>query len=222
MQILSDPDTIYPDYSFTRILGNTGMAGFSILTSPSELMVRKLDPTAWRVESTPFDGSPLDNFTQTSLHLSFTDWLAPVVQIRSVGQRDADINIVEAVVSVRDAGKWVADVDIYRALLSPQFGRLEMIEGCKLHPKGTDEEKYFNKDQGEMISIETWDQVLDQVDGSAVVRCFDNWVARLAVVSVLCHHSQENERPVVVCSKEMCWKCHANHSSDGKDYTYVF
>lgn len=75
-------------------------------------MVRKLYPGAWRVESTVFDGVPLDHFFRTSLHLGFTDWQAPLVQFQSMGQRDADVNIIESVVSIRDAGKWVADVDI--------------------------------------------------------------------------------------------------------------
>ncbi|KAK8131889.1 hypothetical protein PG999_000062 [Apiospora kogelbergensis] len=115
--ILRDPGAGCPNYNFTRILGNMGKPGLSILTSPSNLMVRELNPAAWRVETTSFDGTPLDHFARTSLHLNFTDWKAPLVESHSVGQRDADVNIIEAVVSVRDAGEWVADVDICRALL---------------------------------------------------------------------------------------------------------
>jgi hypothetical protein len=186
-------------------------------------MVRKVDPGAWRIESTSFDGSPMDSFRQTSLHLSFTDWQAPMVQFQSVGQRDADINIVEAVISVRDAGRWVADVDIHHALLSPQFKRYQRTKACKHRSKRKDGKEYFGKDKEDIMSIETWDQVLDQVDGSAVVRSFDNWVARLAIVSVLCHHSQENERPVVVCSRGICWKCYGSSSlTEGTDFTCVF
>ncbi|KAK8015783.1 serine threonine kinase [Apiospora marii] len=125
--ILHDPELSYPDYSFTRILGNIGKPGLSILTSPSKLMVRKLDPAAWRIESAAFNGAPLDSFAHTSLHLSLTEWEAPLVQFQSVGQRDADVNVIEAVVSVRDAGNWVADVDICRALLSDRLNREAFI-----------------------------------------------------------------------------------------------
>ncbi|ETS85041.1 hypothetical protein PFICI_03066 [Pestalotiopsis fici W106-1] len=221
--ILNDPENNYPDYSFTRLLGNTGKAGFSILTLPPKLMARKLDSTSWRVETKSFNGLPFDSFKQTSLHLSFTGWQMPVANSLPAGQIDADINIIEAVVSVRDAGRWVADVDIYRALSSPRLQiSTTRSEGCEHISEGQDEVNHYEEDRDEMISIENWNQVLDQVDGSAVVRCFDNLVARLAVVSALCQHSKANDRPVVVCSKRMCFRCVSGHLNEGHDSTYVF
>ncbi|PHH87083.1 hypothetical protein CDD83_9333 [Cordyceps sp. RAO-2017] len=113
--LLNDPLTWNqcPEYSFSRILGNTGHPGFSILTSPQNLMSRPTTPGAWRVVPSKFDGLPADHFNKTSLHLQFTDWRAPVVQIQTVGQRGSGINILEAVISVRDHGTWVADVQIH-------------------------------------------------------------------------------------------------------------
>ncbi|KAK7960783.1 hypothetical protein PG988_011997 [Apiospora saccharicola] len=207
--ILSDPEVTYPDYSFTRILGNTGKAGFSILTSPSDLMVRKMDPSAWRVESTTFDGEQIDHFSRTSMHLGFTNWQAPLFHTLSTGQRDADVNIIESVVSIRDAGKWVADVDIYRALLNDRLERQGEVKSCEhVTADGVRKaDKIVGEIDDELMSVETWDQVLDDVDGSAVVRCFDNRVARLAIISVLSLHSQANGRAMLICSKKPCWKC---------------
>ncbi|KAK6065027.1 hypothetical protein SCUP515_11426 [Seiridium cupressi] len=179
--LLQDPETKYPDHSFSRILGNTGTAGFSILTTPSELMLRQRDPAAWLVEPVDFDGAPQDSFKNTSLHLAFTDWRAPLVRFQSVGERDADVNIIEAVISVRDFGKWVADVDIYRALVHRRL-----------------------LEDSDILSVESWDQVLDCTDGSVAVRCHSNWVAKLAVLSVLAQHMTE-ERPIVICPRSCCW-----------------
>ncbi|KAK7990723.1 hypothetical protein PG990_015003 [Apiospora arundinis] len=227
--ILNDPGAIYPEYSFTRILGNIGKSGLSIMTSPSTLMARKLDPSAWRVDTVPFNGAPLDSFSRTSLHLSLTDWQAPLVQYQSVGQREADANIVEAVVSVRDAGMWVADVDISRALLSD---RLVLPAGGKRGKKrcehcfddehmGGESRSDFSGGEEELISIETWDQVLDDIDGAAVVRCYGNPIARLATMSVLCQHSKAAFRPVIICSETACWKCHAK-GENHEDKIYIY
>lgn len=185
-------------------------------------MVRKLDPESWRVESTDFDGETRDNFTHTSLHLSFTDWQAPLVQFQSVGQRDADVNIIEAVVSVRDAGKWVADVDIYQALLSRRLRRETNSKRCEHVLEGLGEGQGYAVRGDELLSIETWDQVLDYPDGSAVVRCFGNWVGKLAIVSVLCQHIMADDRPVIICSKKVCWQCEIQNREECGDVTYIY
>ncbi|KAK8091902.1 hypothetical protein PG997_002263 [Apiospora hydei] len=226
--ILNDPEMTYPEYSFTRILGNIGKSGFSILTSPSNLMVRKLDPAAWRIESSAFDGVPLDQFSNTSLHLSLTDWEVPLVQFQSVGQRNADVNVIEAVISVRDAGKWVADVDICRALVSKQLERQSHSNsgsnGCThvSQEHSGEGRPLVSERDGELLSIETWDQVLDDTEGPAVVRCYDNHIARLAIISMLCQHSKAAGRPVVICHKTTCWKCHAKRNRQTRDVTYIY
>lgn len=173
--------------------------------------MRKLDPGAWRLEPPTFDGTPQDSFKNTSLHLGFTDWKTPLVNIQSVGERSADINIIEAVISVRDSGKWVADVDIYHALINQRLTRRERT--C------SHVEAFLQV--SDILSIETWDQVLDCADGPVAVRCHDNWVARLAVVSVLAQHLDE-ERPIVVCHKQFCWKCAVEKASASADFIYVY
>ncbi|KAI1637736.1 hypothetical protein F4809DRAFT_302927 [Biscogniauxia mediterranea] len=81
----ADPQEKCPDYYFTRILGNTGQPGVSMLVLPTKLDARKVDPGAWRVEPVKFDGTALDSFRNTSLHLSFTEWSTPIVQFQAVG-----------------------------------------------------------------------------------------------------------------------------------------
>lgn len=187
-------------------------------------MVRELNPAAWRVETTSFDGTPLDHFARTSLHLNFTDWKAPLVESNSVGQRDADVNIIEAVVSVRDAGECVADVDICRALLHKNLWvedapRNDVCEHLAQLGEGGGHGKY-SSDGENLLSIETWDQVLDVIDGPAVVRCFGSPIARLAILSVLCLHSKVDA--VFVHSNKTCWKCYTRKQMVYQNAIYVY
>jgi hypothetical protein len=230
-----------PEYSFCRILGSTGKAGFSILTLPENLMARQLNPGAWRVMPQAFDGSgpggsgppSEDCFQRSSLHLSFTDWQAPLVRFQSQGQRDAEINIIEAVVSVRDAGEWVADVDISRALRSKNVVRLPVFDAAtkssgghgsvsKTSSCGHDEQQRRRGRGSRIHSVETWDQVLDCPDGTSVIRSYENWLARLAIVSVLCQHGADSSlgaRKVVICPTETCWAC---NESRWRDAIFLF
>ncbi|CAJ2503832.1 Uu.00g112260.m01.CDS01 [Anthostomella pinea] len=195
--LIGDPGEKSPDHSFTRVLGNTGTPGCSILTLPSGLMARNINPSAWRVEPVKFDWAPVDSFKNTSIHSGFTEWCAPLVQFPAAGLRDYDVNIVEAVVSVPDCGEWVAAIDIDLALTD---GRLWRGPSCT-HSRSS------RLGESKLLSVETWDQILDPLDGPLAVRSFDNWLARLALVSVLCQHSQGSRRPIVLWYGNMCWKC---------------
>ncbi|KAI0533669.1 hypothetical protein GGR58DRAFT_485730 [Xylaria digitata] len=199
-ELVNDPSVKCLDHSFTRILGNTGHPGFSIFTIPANLRAREIDPAAWRIEPAPFDDSYVDCFKSTSLHLSFTEWCAPVVRKQSIGQRESNVNLIEAVISVRDSGRWVADVDINAALSLGSPRLVRMNEGCK-HSDRTQGLK------GDLLAIETWDQVLDVPDGSVVVRSSNNWLARLALVSVLCQHSQMLQGSILIWPSRLCQEC---------------
>lgn len=71
-----------------------------------------------------FYGARQDNFTSTSLHLSFTHWSNPLWDNRSLWQRESEGLHLEAIVSVRDAGSWVADVNLEVALQHGNLGPL--------------------------------------------------------------------------------------------------
>ncbi|KAI0864391.1 hypothetical protein F4860DRAFT_529040 [Xylaria cubensis] len=198
-KLVNDPGTECSDHSFTRILGNTGHPGFSIFCIPANLRAREIDPAAWRIEPSLFDDTYVDCFKSTSLHLSFTEWCAPVIQVQSIGQRESNVNLIEAVVSVRDSGRWVADLDM-NAALSPGRSQLIRTNDCT-HSNRTPISKVA------MLSIETWDQVLDVPDGSVVVRSSNNWLARLALVSVLRQHSKMLQRSIIIWQGHLCQQC---------------
>jgi hypothetical protein len=167
VQLVNDPGTKCSDHSFTRILGNTGHPGFSIFITPANLNAREIDPAAWRIEPPPFDNTYMDCFRGTSLHLSFTEWRAPVIQVQAVGQREAYVNLVEAVISVRDSGRWVADVDISAALsLDPVPDNGLRHSQPRLYLSGNDThcehsnataEDETRDNHNSIIAIENWD-----------------------------------------------------------------
>jgi hypothetical protein len=102
--LLSDPaDTVTPN-SIRRPVGNIGRSGVCILVAPMNPKIRcpKYDYSI--VTHAPFDLKRDDNFWDTTLHLSFTDWTLPM---ETGGSRtiDQEIYLVEAVVSVRDRGE---------------------------------------------------------------------------------------------------------------------
>ncbi|KAI1743173.1 hypothetical protein F4680DRAFT_471554 [Xylaria scruposa] len=198
-KLVNDPGAECSDHSFTIILGNTGHPGFFIFCIPANLRAREIDPAAWRIEPSPFDDTYVDYFKSTSLHLGFTEWCAPVIQVQSIGQMESKVNLIEAIVSVRDSGRWVADVDI-NAALSPGCSQLIRTKDCT-HSDRTLISKVA------MLSIKTWDQVLDVPDGSVVVRSSNNWLARLALVSVLRQHSKMLQRSIVIWQGHLCQQC---------------
>ncbi|KAI0816715.1 hypothetical protein GGR55DRAFT_674908 [Xylaria sp. FL0064] len=206
-KLVNDPGAECSDHSFTRILGNTGHPGFSIFTIPANLRAREIDPAAWRIEPSPFDGTYVDCFKSTSLHLSFTEWCAPIVQVQSIGQRGSNVNLIEAIISVRDSGRWVADVDIHAALSQEhsQPRIIQMNDRCE-HSVSTEE------NQGSFIAIETWDQILDVPDGSVVVRSSNNWLARLALLSVLSQHSKMLQKSILIWPNRLCLQCANRYS----------
>lgn len=147
-----------------------------------------------------FDGSKLDCFGSTSLHLTFTDWSASMYSGGEIGQRDSEATHAEAVVSVRDSGLWVADINILAALRHPNVYRSsETCETCG-HPQPT-------MPPAPVMSIETWDQILDCSEGILVTRATGNWVARLAIVSVLANHCKPPLKRIVICPENVCWEC---------------
>ena len=155
---------------------------------------------AWRRAADTFTGTQEDYFNKTTLHLSFTEWTSPLWVGEAVGQRDTQAIHMEAVVSVRDSGKWLADVDIMSALKHADVQLLPSQEGKCTHstPQAPD--------RG-ILSLETWDQIFDCPDGILVTKSHGNWVARLALVSVLAQHCTLLAKKIIICPEKVCWKC---------------
>jgi len=74
----------------------------------------------WKfVQHVPFDGNLEDDFTGTSLNLSFTGYKQPLFTGEH-GLRDPEIYFLQSVVQVYDKGSWVADIDILKAFASAE------------------------------------------------------------------------------------------------------
>ncbi|KAI1414979.1 hypothetical protein F5Y13DRAFT_196976 [Hypoxylon sp. FL1857] len=199
-RLLHDPNISVPAYKFNRLLGNLGRPGLTILTSPEQPEARDIDLGSWRQVAGKFDGSQIDYFGNTSLHLSFTDWSVPIYRPSAIGERDSEATHAEAAVSVRDAGRWVADINIIAAFNNVDISQLpEPSKPCS-HTKPTNPPPH-------LMPIETWDQILDCSEGALVTRSSGNWVSRVAIVAVLAHHCKLESKRIVICPRNVCWNC---------------
>ncbi|KAL8392525.1 hypothetical protein RB595_002642 [Gaeumannomyces hyphopodioides] len=236
-KLLSDPAgcTDLP-YKFSRMLGNIGRPGLTILTTPTpaELQVRDFDPGLWQRVPPRFNGEREDAFLRTSMHIGFTDWQALLFHTRSVGQHSSEVSRVEVVVSVRDAGEWVADVNPLLALGHSGTQQLpwKIVKGRavhdypqELHGDGKEHQKSAGPnapggdatdgeavvlsvfDRDEIVAIESWDQILDLPEGVLVIKSYGNWISRLAIMSVIAHHCKRRATSVYICPDDVCWEC---------------
>ena len=170
--ILVDPshlDTISP---IRHIIGNIGKPGLVILMPPQTPGVRERSPGDWRVVNhAPFDGKYENNFGSTSLNLAFTGYTLAI----DVGERGSlthEAHIVETVISVYDAGEWVADLDVLKAISQYEHGWTDHAHtGTKITLPP-------------LVSIDNWQEILDNPESSAVVRACGNEQARLAIATV--------------------------------------
>ena len=170
--VLVDPshsDIISP---VRRIVGNVGKPGLAILLPPHAPEVRERSLGDWRVVNhAPFDGKYEDNFGSTSLHLAFTGYTLPI----DVGERGSlthEAHFIETVISVYEAGEWVADLDILKAISQYKHGWTQQAK--------TDRKITLPP----LVSIDNWQEILDNPESSAVVRTCGNEQARLAIVTV--------------------------------------
>ena len=78
--ILSDPIKHSTDSlaSITRLMGDIGRIGITILVAPTGPMIRNLSDNYNVVQHALYDFKRGDNFKGTSLHLEFTEWNLPL------------------------------------------------------------------------------------------------------------------------------------------------
>ncbi|KAF2136900.1 uncharacterized protein K452DRAFT_236786 [Aplosporella prunicola CBS 121167] len=204
--ILSDPEEV-PDKTkpiIQRIRGNIGKAGIAMLVSPSDPLIKSVGSSDWRlINHNQFDGCLTDSFSDTSLHLSFTDYKMPI-DTGVYGSRDAEIFLMEAIVSVHDRGAWIADLDIIKAS-EKLYHALEQpwhINRTCEHDNG-----YHNR-RLNAIAIDNWDEFLDKPESLCIVRAWGNWVARLSAATISAQRSDKHCRTVIVPrSEKICWEC---------------
>ena len=165
----SQPDIVSP---VRRIVGNLGNAGLSVLIPPQLPEMRERALSDWRiVNHAPFDGRYEDNFTATSLHLTFTGYELPI-GVKDRGSLSHEAFLVETVISVYDGGDWVADLDILRALKNSKHGWADHIQNLRKIRLPS------------LVSIDSWHELIDSPQSSAIVRASGNQQARLAIATV--------------------------------------
>ena len=209
-QLLQDPFEHDESFCIRRIIGNVGQAGISMLVSPQGTRIRPLSDNWMLVQHKEFDGQAEDCFKTTSLHLSFTGHVLPVI-FNPSGSIDSEVNLVETVVSVHDRGSWVADIDVMKTLVHQDFHRLRYPMDCH-HSRNMGESRKTRGFQ-KLNSIENWDELFDEPENLrrgnlAVVRAHQNWLARLATA---CISVQKGYATVVLPNKgSLCQRCLAD------------
>jgi hypothetical protein len=110
---LEDPAQMPKAADIRRIVGNIGETGISFLVAPPNPKTRPRKMDWIVVKSEAFDGKLENNFAQTSVHLSFTEYQMPLkVQDKDTHIIDRPTRLIETLVSVHDQGNWI-ETSIY-------------------------------------------------------------------------------------------------------------
>lgn len=196
--LLCDPwETPLTD-EIRRIAGNIGRAGLAMLFAPENVRFRRRDDTHWRVVNhADFDGTPGDNFSGISLHLSFTGYERPL-DTDADGAKDVDVYLLETRLSIHDEGKWLGDLNILQSLQSSSMSKLVYPIRCT--------HTAFKALTWRMTAVDNWDELLDEPKNACIVRARRNWIARLAFICI-CH---QLGRRTIVLPDDVCWECSAD------------
>lgn len=194
--ILSDPHERCKEFELTRIVGNVGQAGVTMLIPPVEPRIVKPGQDSWKViNHMPFDLKCEDCFGPTTLHLSFTGYEQSVASSVRHGARDVEARYMETLVSVFDGSKWVADLDILAALRDDHLVRLELPADCA-HSGGS---------QPRWTSIDSWDELIEKPAEISIIRAHGNSLARLAAVVIA--FQKDKSRCIVLPESVSCYEC---------------
>jgi hypothetical protein len=207
--LVCDPYEKPQPHEVARVIGNIGRPGVAMLFSPENLRIREPSINNWRVNNhKEFDGKSRDNFTSTSLHLSFTGYDLPIGDVTIRGAQDIEASLVESVVSVHEHGKWVADIDIIGALQSHMLSRLAFATRCS-HERTV-------VSSIPVIAIDNWDEYLERPDKVCVFRGRNNSLARLAATAI----SIQNGIGTIVGKDSICAGCCIALSTVEKPFPY--
>ena len=139
--------------------------------------------------------------------------MTPLIEPGVARTIDQDLFYVESVVSVRDGGKWVADLDI----LKINFADVDILK-----PKserqclcGDDVQRKL-REEVDIVSIDSWDELLDEPNSTGIVRANGNWYARLAAASLL-FQRREDSRVAMFPSEDVCLGCEIKDREMGAD-----
>lgn len=196
--LLSDPGLKNEATQLHHLIGNTGQTGLVFLVVPLDPMIREVTYDPFSVQHRAFNGTRQDTFESTSLHLSFTDWKMPIECWENKGEIDQEVFLLESVLSVRQGGKWVGDIDVLSFEKSP-YCVFTPAEKCAC-------ENTEHSVLGDVVSISSWDELLDPPGLPGIVHAHGNWPARLAVASIL---SQQGKGHCIAIMDDspVCWSC---------------
>jgi hypothetical protein len=192
--LLSGPTSDPIASRIKQVKGNIDSPGLSLIFSVQNPRIRPESVNYKAVAHADYDQKREDNFAATSLHLSFTGWNVPLA-FNVQGYIDRDIHFIEAVVSVRDRGVWVADIDV---LTNSPFSVME-AGACHCPVPQT-------ALAGDLVSIDSWDELLDAPESAAVVRSHKNWSGRLAAACVA-QQKFPGRRIWIIPEHIPCWNC---------------
>ncbi|KAK7409382.1 hypothetical protein QQX98_008444 [Neonectria punicea] len=194
--LLSDPETECRGINIRHLVGNIGQAGMILMVAPMNPRIRplKYDPRMIRQHS--YDGKCTDKFKGTSLHLSFTNWKISL-DWNNTGEIDQHVFLLESVISVQDKGEWVADIDV----LELEKSEMQVIK----FPCDCQREALPPSSQ-DVLSLESWEEILDPPPSVGVIRANRNWAARLAAITVLEQQGQ-GHAVAVLGNDPICWSC---------------
>lgn len=211
--LLCDPIERPHQHEVRRVVGNIGKAGIAFLIPPTNPLVRKPKPNQWDlVNHFPYDGKAENSFERTSLHLALTDYTIPFT-MHHEGARDAEAYFQEALISVFDRTDWVADLDCISSLESHLLTRM-LQTGC-----GHKKEPIVSYNH-RITSVDSWYELIDRPQRTAIVRSHDNWIGRLAIACL----SVQKGYSTLISPSELCWECiigkteQNKRSPDGKTY----
>lgn len=196
-QLVNDP-AHQSNSSITRIQGNIGRSGITMLIPPSQDLYM-LDPDDWnQVDHKEFDGELRDSFSGTSLHLSFTDF-SLAIDTGKRGGRSTEVQLVETVISVHDRGRRIADLDVLASLDNALLRPISNKSQCS-HTSA----RPVDDEEGEpLVSLDSWYEFIDLPDGAVVFRGHGNWQARLAAATL----SVRRGHLTLVFGEHVCWTC---------------
>ena len=196
-ELLLDPITGVPEVPVERMTGNIGKPGLAFLITPPNPKIRSIDYQSWNaINHEPFNGHHKDNFTSTSLHLSFTGYELPL-DLGQRGARVAPALFIETAVSIYDRGEWMADLDIMKSCKS--WAGMKQKKYCAHNQQEKADMAFFMP----LVCVDSWLEYLDQPLQNSVVRASGNAMARLAAAALAAQQS----RTFLIIPEEACWQC---------------
>ncbi|KAI4255102.1 MAG: hypothetical protein LQ352_002731 [Teloschistes flavicans] len=201
--LLADPHERMGSGEIRGLIGNIGRPGISFLVPPKAPLLKEVSLDEWPlIEHNEFDGCVLDNFQNTSLHLSFSGAGAPV-NVGFTGGQDKVVCILEAVFSVYDGGRWMADLNISNLDGRTTTMLWRMPPCTKQHVKTTHAPL-------KLTCIDSWLGLMNApAERVSLLRANRNWQARLAASSISLALGHET----VILPHDVCWHCLYQHAS---------